>query len=443
MLYMQRVRWTLLTVLTLLLLCTSSVHALEFDHLYIQVQENGDAEVALSYQLSVWEYLGMLSQWVKPDQYMESMLSSTLHRNVTLLCIGKEGAIFHVTRFADVEGDRYTTVGFQMAERTQYGPFSTLDMTSNVTLVFPDQRSYTYTRTTRIPSLTHTSGLGDAAAPPPPLDSCWKRDLPLSWLFPDEFAPLAAVISGIAAVAVVNSVGTTGSSLFQRIGEFLQKFLLKLFSPLLSRKEVEIRNLSPEKSGNRVLATLSRREILSILVSAIVFSLAYLLKDRLQLLGITLLVFLVMGGMATIAHELSHRFLTHHWKGDSEFQLWEIGTLMMLATAWLFGTVFAKPSRTLIASTDLLTSRQSVLITLAGPAANLVFALGSLLLLPLGGVLILFGQAGFSMNLLCCVYDLIPVAPMDGKKLFHYHKAVWVAVFVPLLLLYLFVYLLS
>ncbi len=348
-----------------------------------------------------------------------------------------------MTRFADVEGDRYITVGFQMAERTPYGPFSTLDMTSNVTIVFPDHRSYIYIRTTRIPSLNHAPGLGDAAAQPPPRDSCWKRDLPLSWLFPDEFAPLAAVVSGIAAVAVVNSLGTPGSSLLQRIGEFLQKFLLKLFSPLLSRKEVEVRNLRPEKLGNRVLATLSRREILAILISAIAFSLAYLLKDRLQVQGITILVFIVMGGMATITHELSHRFLAHHWKGDSEFQLWEIGTLMMLATAWLFGTVFAKPSRTLIASTDHLTSRQSVLVTLAGPAANLAFALGSLLLLPLGGVLSLFGQAGFSMNLLCCVYDLIPVAPMDGKKLFHFHKAVWVAVFVPLLLLYLFVFLLS
>ncbi len=76
MLYMQRLFRTLLYVLALLVLCISSVQALEFEHMYIQVQESGDAEVALSYQLSVWEYLGMLSQWVKPDQYLESMLSS-------------------------------------------------------------------------------------------------------------------------------------------------------------------------------------------------------------------------------------------------------------------------------------------------------------------------------------------------------------------------------
>jgi Zn-dependent protease len=429
-------------VLISLLLCTCSVQALNFDQMYVRVEENGDADVILTYQLSVWEYFGMLSQWVKPDQYLEGWLSNSLHRNVTVLCMGKEGAMLRVMQFALVSGDTYRIDGFRMPEQTQYGPFSTVDLSADIVIVFPDGRSQTYPDSMTVPSLTHTFAQGESVAPEPPIQTCWKRDLPLSWLFPDEYAPLVAIFSGIAIVAVSNVVGTQGASIFQKIWMFMQKFVLKVLAPLMSRKEVEVRKLRPSEGRSALLLTLSKREFLVIAASALIFSLAFLLKDRLQIQGVTILVFILMGGMATVAHELSHRFFAHRWQSDSEFQFWGLGTVMMLVTAWLFGNVFSKPSRTLTSSTDHLTSEQGVLVAIAGPLANIVFALASLLLLPLGGVLTLIGQAGFSMNLLSCVYDLVPVVPMDGKRLFAYNKIIWAALFFPLLFLYIAIFML-
>jgi hypothetical protein len=194
---MRKVSWIALCTLALLLICSGSAVALDFDQMYIQVEENGDANVVIAYQLDAWEYLGMLSQWVKPEEYLQEVLSTSLNRNVTLLCMGKQGALLRVARFAEVQGETYTTVGFRMPERTQYGPFSTLDLTADITVVFPDNRSYSYPRSTVVPSLTHTLASGESLAVESPLESCWKRDLPLSWLFPDEFAPLIAIASGM------------------------------------------------------------------------------------------------------------------------------------------------------------------------------------------------------------------------------------------------------
>jgi Zn-dependent protease len=231
-----------------------------------------------------------------------------------------------------------------------------------------------------------------------------------------------------------------GSSFFQKIGELIKKFIMKLVAPLVSRKEVEMRGLRPDEGKEAVLFTLSKRELAVIVASAVIFTLAFMLKDRLAIEGTTILVFILMGGMATVAHELSHRFFARRWQGQSEFQFWGLGTVMMLLTAGLFGTVFAKPSRALTASTEQMTASQGAFVATAGPMANVLFALASVLIIPLGGILTLIGQAGFSMNLLAAVFDMVPMVPMDGKKLFAYSKFLWAVMFIPLILLYIAIY---
>jgi len=327
-----------------------------------------------------------------------------------------------------------------MGERTQYGPFTTVDLSSDVVVVFPDNRSYTYTDATIVPSLTHTLTPGENVAPVPPLQTCSSRNLPLSWLFPDEFAPLAAIVTGVGVVAIGNAAGTQFGSFFQKIWALLQKFVLKVLAPLISRKEVEKRGLRPDQGTSAALLGLSGRELTVIAISALIFTVAFVLKDRLQIEGITIMVFILMGGMATVAHELSHRFFARRWKGASEFQFWGLGTTMMLLTAWLFGNVFAKPSRTLTAATEHLTKEQVVVVAIAGPVANIVFALASVPLIPLGGVLTLIGQAGLSMNLLAAVFEMVPLSLLDGKKVYAYSKILWAAAFFPLLILYIAIY---
>src|SRR3990172_9934927 len=68
------------------------------------------------------------------------------------------------------------------------------------------------------------------------------------------------------------------------------------------------------------------------------------------------------------------------------------------------------------------------LVSLAGPATNLIIALlGALLIktlevIPLGGVIGAFGDwfllVGVRLNLLLAIFNLIPIPPLDGSKIF-------------------------
>ncbi len=94
--------------------------------------------------------------------------------------------------------------------------------------------------------------------------------------------------------------------------------------------------------------------------------------------------------------------------------VWERFT--MLSTAWLFGNAFAKPSRTLIRSEKKPSPEEAAIIKLAGPLMSLGVAVVSLFLIPLGGLFVIAGSAGFSMNLLNGVFSLVPVKPNDGVE---------------------------
>jgi Zn-dependent protease len=115
----------------------------------------------------------------------------------------------------------------------------------------------------------------------------------------------------------------------------------------------------------------------------------------------------------------------------------------MLFTAWLFGNAFAKPSRTLIRSDKALMPEEAARIRLAGPLMSMGLAIGSLFLIPLGGLFVVAGSAGFSMNLLNSVFSLVPVKPNDGVEVYAWNKLVWAGVFIPLIAFYLYIYLVT
>ena len=54
--------------------------------------------------------------------------------------------------------------------------------------------------------------------------------------------------------------------------------------------------------------------------------------------------------------------------------------------------------------------RSSAVIRLAGPLMSIGLAVVSLFLIPLGGLFVIAGSAGFTMNLLNGVFSLVPVS---------------------------------
>jgi Zn-dependent protease len=131
-----------------------------------------------------------------------------------------------------------------------------------------------------------------------------------------------------------------------------------------------------------------------------------------------LIITLIVVGSSFVLHELLHKFTAQHFGFWSEFR----ASYTMLAFAVLFaaiaGIVFAAPGATMIYG-PTITKRQNGIISAAGPLLNL--GLGGLFLLlyllaPLGSVLRELGQLGFIINIWLSAFNLLPIGPLDGKK---------------------------
>jgi len=270
-----------------------------------------------------------------------------------------------------------------------------------------------------------------------------RGPLPLSPLVPDAYAPLAAVAAGIV-VSLLGSLASTSATVarvWDRITSLVQNFLGSETVGLVSTSEIEKRGIKPSATYRVAFLGLSLREILVIAISTIGFAAAFLLADRLDLDVVTVAVFLGAGGIATILHDLAHKFCAIRCGCVTEYQFWSLGTATMLATAWLFGNAFAKPSRSVIRGGRPLLPEEAARIRLAGPLMSKGIAVVSLFLIPLGGLFAVAGSAGFSMNLLNCVFSLVPVKPNDGVEIYEWNRLVWAGTFIPLLAFFLVVYL--
>jgi Zn-dependent protease len=271
----------------------------------------------------------------------------------------------------------------------------------------------------------------------------FKGPLPLSPLVPDAYAPLAAVAAGIAVsiIGALVSGSRPAARVWDRITSLVRSFLCSETVALVSTSEIEKRGIRPAENHRVILLGLSRREILVIGISTAGFAAAILLQDRLAVDMVTIIIFLCAGGSATIIHDLAHKFCATRCGCITEYQFWSLGTITMLGTAWLFGTAFAKPSRTVIRGGRPLLAEEAARIRLAGPLMSMGIAVVSLFLIPLGGLFAVAGSAGFSMNLLNSVFSLVPITPNDGVEVYAWNKLVWAGVFIPLFGFFLYMYL--
>jgi Zn-dependent protease len=154
-------------------------------------------------------------------------------------------------------------------------------------------------------------------------------------------------------------------------------------------------------------------------------------------IGQSLIIFAVLLFSLTV-HEMAHA-LTADWFGDPTARrlgrislnpvvhIDPVGTIMLpllglLAGGFVFG--WAKPVP--VNPANLKNHRQDFLvIAAAGPASNIIMAVGASLLLGLvpgglgasegmAGVMATFGFAMVQLNLLLAVFNMLPIPPLDG-----------------------------
>lgn len=197
---------------------------------------------------------------------------------------------------------------------------------------------------------------------------------------------------------------------------------------------------SPGSRGSPYL--FSQKEVRDIIIAWAALALAFTIASRGGLAGNLLsayFVAFVAVGSGFVLHELMHKFTAERYGYWAEFRMWVMGIVLALITSTL-GVIFAAPGATYISGTNV-SDRQNGIISLAGPATNIVIAFVFLLVGIVGtGIFATLGSVGFSINLFLAAFNMIPVMPLDGAKVFRWNKVLWAGVFVPLLIGVVFIF---
>jgi Zn-dependent protease len=179
--------------------------------------------------------------------------------------------------------------------------------------------------------------------------------------------------------------------------------------------------------------------IVSILAIALVFTFYQL---GLKLEPSTFLFYMAAAiitlGSGFVLHELSHKYFAIKYGARARFVAWPMGLALALAVVIVpqviwgpgAGIFFIAPGAVYIYAMRPISIKENGIISLAGPAAN--WALCALFLLPLlyldlplqlGRIL----SIGFMVNAWLALFNLIPIYPLDGSKVFAWDWKVWLA----------------
>ena len=177
--------------------------------------------------------------------------------------------------------------------------------------------------------------------------------------------------------------------------------------------------------------------VISALVLALAFGIAlsggYSAFSEPQLLLIVFLMSIIAVSLGFVLHELGHRFVARRLGCYAEYTMWPTGLILAVIVSF-FGFVFAAPGAVVIYPRSdtwgraTLTKRMAGLISITGPVMNLSLALVFILLNTVYPMLLF--SLGARINTWLAVFNLIPFGPLDGARIFRWHKGVWVAIVV-------------
>jgi Zn-dependent protease len=158
-------------------------------------------------------------------------------------------------------------------------------------------------------------------------------------------------------------------------------------------------------------------------------------------------IILLTVGVGFVAHELAHRFVAKHYGAVAYFKAWPEGLLLMFVMAFVTGgqVLFAAPGAVYIYS-SYLSRRQNGIISISGALMNCLLAVLFLFVglaigiglgespkaLDLATAFITFGTF---TNIYLAFFNMIPIPPLDGSKVFAWSPVVWFIFFAILFVL--------
>lgn len=212
---------------------------------------------------------------------------------------------------------------------------------------------------------------------------------------------------------------------------------------------------------DRMNARIGTSELVDLLLSFIVLTIAFSLGGGLmagRMPSAEMLLISAVGvGTGFMLHELAHKFMAQRYGYWAEYKASPFGLVLTIAMAAFLGFVFAAPGAVQIRKiSNYYTTPQSTYnenddrfweaydnhhnseegrIAAAGPITNVILA-GLFFALLMSGLLgnDLFIRAAYYamyINLFLAAFNMIPIDPLDGAKIFRANSMMWIAIAIP------------
>ena len=161
------------------------------------------------------------------------------------------------------------------------------------------------------------------------------------------------------------------------------------------------------------------------------------------------ILFLLTVAPAFVLHEMGHKFMALRLGHYARFKAWIGGLVFMFILGIFTGFIFAAPGAVYIMMTRRGSKRENGLISIAGPSVNITLGfIGLILLIVFGNISSLttgadagtniFNLDFITLTLLFTVYingffaafNMIPMFPLDGVKIFSWRKDIWLLMYI-------------
>ena len=176
-------------------------------------------------------------------------------------------------------------------------------------------------------------------------------------------------------------------------------------------------------TGMRYSRTELRDIGISVLVLSVAFSIMFVRRGSDLNILMLLAISAVIVCASFVAHELSHKFVAQRYGAWAEYRMFPIGLVFALAMSF-FGIIFAAPGVVYI--NGQIDREMNGKISAAGPAMNIVLGTAAI-----AAALLTSGLASSvfwimaSINAFFAVFNMIPLMPFDGSKIYKWNVPVY------------------